>query len=132
MSRSAAAIDRARAREARKAVRSMPDLCTISGPGAETRDSFGEVSTADSILIPSCPCKILQLSALERLTGGEIAAKANAKLQIPVDAQTAAIGANARGTILARGAVGAKDFEITGPPLPASDHNWFYLAIIVK
>jgi hypothetical protein len=126
-------VDRSRVRMNAKATSVLPDLCNFYFLSTdETRDSRGEVTTPDADPLEDVSCKILNLSPYERLAGGEVGASANAKLQVPVNAQTALIDGTYRGTIQARGVVGEKEFTVTGPPLPASDDCWLYLAIIVK
>jgi hypothetical protein len=109
----------------------MPDLCTISGPGVETRDSFGEISTADASIATNVPCEYSALSVYERQSGGETAQTATHKLKLPATAETLAIGGSARGVIAARGASPEMSFEVTGR-LDDSTGIFLWLAIVMR
>lgn len=127
----ATALERARAKLSTKADKFLPDLCTIYGPGTETRDAYGNVTTADTSLASSVPCKYEALSAFERSVGGSIAASSTHRLRMPANAVTLGIEENMRIVVAARGVVPALTFEVTGR-LDASTDLMLSVAAVLR
>jgi hypothetical protein len=117
VSRSAAVIDRAREREARKAVRSMPDLCTISTPGTPANDGSGGFTQTPTTQ-PNVPCRVRDTTGSERNVVGAITEKVSVIVEIPA---TFAVSSDASIIVAARGLQGERTFQVVAPLLGSDD-----------
>jgi hypothetical protein len=124
-------IDEVRVALADEASDILPDTCSFTGPGTETRDADGYVSTSDSSIASGIPCEYKPLSVFERERAGEVAQNATHRLKIPANTTTLNISGSARGVIAARGLSPALNFEVTGR-LDDSIGIFLQLAIVMK
>lgn len=122
------AINRQRASAARVAPTALPDLCTISTPGASTVDDYGNATNTPSS-ISSVPCKYEALSAFEQSRAGSVAAFATHAIKLPMfwNGEVVTVGANASILVAARDPYPALSFTVTGQ-LSGSVDVWLRVA----
>lgn len=112
MNEVAAAIELARTEFASAAPDFMPDLCDIYGPGTESHDSYGDLSTSSTAVYEEVPCEFSGLFGYERASLGISPSIAMLYLEVPA---TYTIQADYRVVIRARGSQPEITFQVIAP-----------------
>jgi len=130
MSEVGEAIDEARAAVAEAAADILPDLCTITIPGAAANSGDGTFSDTPTT-IDYVPCKYEPLSAYERqINAAQIGGFADYKLTLPFvwEGTPLIVPANASVTVETRGDSPARTFTVSGA-LYSSMDVWLMVAV---
>lgn len=109
----------ARAAVAEDAADFLPDVMTVYTPSStETPDGAGGFTVAEGTPAQTAHCRYRAIKVSERMSGGQAVAISTHVIQCPFGA---AIQANSRGTIAARGDVGELSFQVDGSLTSSED-----------